>query len=194
MSTLGSGADLNNCVDAGTIYTCNSGSIAQTLVNRPNDNFAFGLYVRHAPLSPNTIYQILFSNSGKVWQRKRDNNNWASWQQFSFDIPSFYKDYANLASLANGLANTGMFKYMSITEGIDFNDTDAWCWCYLGGQVTGDSTNKPSEVIGSIESSLVTFGVGNYKMQLFFVRDTIYYRHRVTAGWNTWKKITLTSI
>ena len=139
------------------------------------------------------VFIETLNNANRAFLRVSDET-WSDWKEISTDIPAFYKDYANLASLANGLANTGMFKYMSITEGIDFNDTDAWCWCYLGGQVTGDSTNKPSEVIGSIESSLVTFGVGNYKMQLFFVRDTIYYRHRVTAGWNTWKKITLTSI
>ena len=62
---------------------------------------------------------INFNNMTSCVQRIRnwDNNTWGNWCSVAFDIPSFYKDYANLSSLASALGVGGFVLGFNSTLG-----------------------------------------------------------------------------
>lgn len=80
-----------------------------------------GQYVANTPTEVSNFYQIYFvyttsgcvtqimradnlSTGAKLWMRQYYTyGGWTSWKEISTDIPSFYKSYADLSSLANAL-------------------------------------------------------------------------------------------
>ena len=65
----------------------------------------------------------------KTWERMTTyNGEWSAWLERSFDIPDFYKSYANLSSLASAL---GVYKRVRVgTETITINDAGG-CLIYV---------------------------------------------------------------
>lgn len=127
-------------------------------------------------LQNNTAYFRAYNPSGSSWQ---------SWQKFSFDIPSFYKDYADLSSLASAL---GIGNKVSYTTNISApSDLD-------------NATNVGSFACGNGELNTPT-GTGSYGLLIVFKRinDVIQVfiptsgsvgvktRRRLSTGtWSSW--------
>lgn len=89
--------DLNNCIDIGSVYYCNSNTTAKTLTNSPI-NFAFWMYVQS--INFNKIYgyrtQILFPyNEACIYIRVNTadfldgNPSWSNWKKLE-DVSDKY--------------------------------------------------------------------------------------------------------
>lgn len=55
------------------------------------------------PAEPTYFRQIIFAETGTTYDRVCDNNNFGEWNKYSTNIPAFYKNYNDLASLASAL-------------------------------------------------------------------------------------------
>lgn len=83
------------------MFVCGSGSVASTLSNCPT-TWAFKLYVI-ASITISRYVQFLHDINDVIWFRTNQGTSWDNWQKISTDIPTFYKNYANLAALQVGL-------------------------------------------------------------------------------------------
>lgn len=100
--------------------------------------WAGGGYLIRLSASANRITEFAqFLDSSSWFYRIKSQSGWTDWKEVSFNIPSFYKDYNSLASLANAL---GVVYEQRLNAGA--NNT--------GVNVVGGNCGKTLIIIGSL--------------------------------------------
>lgn len=125
---IAQGVNLNDLTQGS--YLCISSTTAATLQNCPV-SLPFVLWVFKNNNAPYQA-QMLVSQDGSYLR----NTNTESWQRIATGIPSFYKNYSDLSSLASAL---GVFKFVNTI-------TDDVLNCRHHGTyiVTKDAANRPT--------------------------------------------------
>ena len=97
---LSTGTDLNNVVKEGAYYYYGSNNI----LNAPCQ--AGILIVKNSEKSDGWMRQEIYdAANGTVYYRyKTGSINYSQWEQISVNVPSFYKNYSDLSSLASALS------------------------------------------------------------------------------------------
>lgn len=105
-------SDVNNVPHK---FVC-CGYTSTTTLNLPSDAGNWGLFIQTIG-NGNDLVQFLINNSGGfALLRVRDGaSNWGNWHTIYTDIPQFYKDYADLSSLASALGEINPFKMKDYT-------------------------------------------------------------------------------
>lgn len=153
-----------------------------TLANKPSSMAeAFGMIVVPTPRESSYCRQIIFAETGATYERYCDDNNWFGWHKFSYDIPTFYKDYNSLASLASAL---GVCKYY------DIGATECNCTTSPLIDVAFSTIIRSTNFVGApdVTGILYTFrGASSLYFQVFILQDlnAIYIRPKG----KTWVKI-----
>lgn len=67
----------------------------------------------------NVYYTQIFTVAGSsvTWIRSY-YINWSAWQQFSTDVPDFYKNYNTIGALAAGIGETGGVQFNADGKGV----------------------------------------------------------------------------
>lgn len=124
------------------------------------------------------VFQILRTNQGGVWQRaKWSTNAWNSWNAVSTDIPSFYKNYSDIAILASALGVCSPFGAIgSLTDADDISNT---CMAYVWSNSTG------------VNPVFTYYYQKERAFQLAIIdRTTIKFRYKWNGTWNAWYDLT----
>ena len=124
------------------------------------------------------VFQILRTNQGGVWQRaKWSTYAWTSWNAVSTDIPSFYKNYSDIATLASALGVCSPFGAIgSLTDADDISNT---CMAYIWSSTTG-------------LNPVFTYYYQKERAFQFAIIDraTIKFRYKWNSTWNAWYDLT----
>ena len=113
--------DLNNCTKIGARYIINPGS-SNSYINFPYSSGTGlwgSLYVTGIDGGTVNVCQTLIAttntNKTEVWMRSSysSGTSWLEWAQISIDIPSFYKDYNDINSLASALTGAKIVSYVT---------------------------------------------------------------------------------
>ena len=134
------------------------------------------------------VFQILRTNQGGVWQRaKWSTNAWTSWKAVSTDIPSFYNNYHDIASLASALG--AHYGKEAMNSG-DLNNLIT-NQCLVVDNRTNGLSNVPSNFT-SMGILTVTSTSQNYgtEQKLYVTQspnsNAIYYRYKWGNSWSSW--------
>lgn len=171
------GNDLNDITEQGSY------GINLDTGNMPINYYGTLFYIKgYSTKDGIQIFKNLNSNNGQfLYFRVRDENGvWGAWEKFSTDIPTFYKYYADLSSLANALG-------VAYKSGVSYNldDIDN---CINAGMYVGYKD-------GIGVSSLIVFTLNDFIIQ-FELREASGIRYRVSYSrgsvWGTWMNINIT--
>lgn len=133
------GSNWNEILDNGAYAVSN----ATTATGAPSGAYGWGTLVVTTSRDMGSycgIVQLYFENTdeGIVWQRSKwlNTDEFRSWTKIITNIPSFYKNYSDLSSLASAL---GVFKFVNTI-------TDDVLNCRHHGTyiVTKDAANRPT--------------------------------------------------
>lgn len=179
--TLDNSGDLNNCLNPG-IYCVHA-----TVTNAPIGGAAMRglLIVYKYTRDSNVYYAQIFTVAGSsvTWIRSY-YINWSAWQQFSTDVPDFYKNYSTLDEfVAASLETTN-----SVSSYTDFNSiTTSGQYVFLSTQITGKE-HAPSESSGC----LLVLG-GSMIRQIYFensAENKVFIRKNFASqGWSAWVRL-----
>lgn len=110
--TLDNSGDLNNCLNPGIYY------VHATVTNAPIGGAAMRglLIVYKYTRDSNVYYTQIFTVAGSsvTWIRSY-YTTWSPWHEISMNIPLFYKDYNDIASLASAV-DIGGWVSVSVTK------------------------------------------------------------------------------
>lgn len=130
--------------------------------------------------------------AGKIIRHKYGSNSWTSWQHISVDMPTFYKNYSDLASLASALGVLKAYGNSDFTG--DLNTIMGNYYLRVSPFATNNPTGYYAQLI-SIGGSIGGSRIGVFQICFQYqLRSDIYVRAYSDDTWNAWKKITLTSI
>ena len=160
-TTIPSGAYANDYKKSGKYY------IAQEITNLPTleEPIRCILIVEeHSDYVTQTLYDVVYSHN-RVFQRCCDNNTWSSWAEIFFNIPSFYKNYNNLSSLASAIGVQCQLY--------------SWQHIPVGAYVPIDDNQL-----------VVTFDVGSYQSgcKISFTDGGVWVKTK-SAGQGTWSRL-----
>lgn len=124
------------------------------------------------------VFQTLRTNQGNVWQRaKWSTSEWTSWKAVSTDIPSFYKNYSDIAGLASALGVCSPFGAIgSLADADDISNT---CMAYIWNNSTG------------LNPVFTYYFQKERAFQLAIIdHATIKFRYKWGGTWNAWYDLT----
>lgn len=104
------------------------------------------------------------------------STGWTAWKDDAIDYPTFYKDYANLSSLASALR--GVVQEISTTE--DLNSLAGGLYSTSSG--LQEQINAP---FGKEAFSMVVIGFADDRTLQIAIRDS---RVKYRIKWGTWKQ------
>lgn len=121
--------------------------------------------------------QYLCDATDKLFVRKSDNGTIGQWNEVGINIPSFYKDYNNLSSLANAL---GGLMYIGYRDDANVIGT------YFS--TTGSTNNQHFPFDGSYWT-LISIGDNIIKLcfQIAFTPGGDTYFRYYWNGWGSWR-------
>lgn len=144
------------------------------------------IVVKGAPTSLNHmgVFQIVYDINGKgVFYREQwVVGTWNTWKKITTGIPDFYKDYANISSLANALG--GLYQISVINNSCDVNSLGSGIY-----GVNAQLTNAPAKTGASM---LIIMEVGWIRCDVILDREAakLFYRFKWgSAGFEEWKLI-----
>ena len=118
---LNSTSDLNNCKDP-AVY------IWQTSSTTPqNAPMNVGSVVQVIPRvnKQDQVTQICYAYTNRIFFRTY-TSSWSQWAEISTDIPSFYKNYADLSSLANALGESDYLGVGLLSDSITLSANESY--------------------------------------------------------------------
>ena len=98
-------SDFNNAPNGRTVWVVAN----NTILNAPNNGLSDYRGILQTAIDGNFKYQLYteLQNTKTFCRASYDANTWSSWKEVTTDMPSFYKDYSTLASLATALGVRG---------------------------------------------------------------------------------------
>lgn len=123
-------------------------------------------------------YQVWYDRgSVSTKTRTKSNGTWGNWETVSTDIPTFYKDYANLSSLANALGGL-------IYVGTPRDDAN------VIGTYFSTTSGKGSQHFPTSGSYWTLISIGNTDanlcFQIAFNSSGVTYYRTYWNGWHSW--------
>lgn len=138
-------------------------------------------------ISKDFYFRKGFNNSGTI--------EWTGWSLLPYDIPSFYKDYGSLTSLATALGVGISVGY--IYNIVGSNDANLFLGRTMYGMTDQETLNTPEGYYGF----LINFDCGGtaypgFGVQFWFSisnSDASFYYRTNWNDWSSWKKLSRTS-
>ena len=134
--------------------------------------------------STDQVQRLHSFNSSKVFERTYSGSTWSNWHEYSFDIPSFYKNYDSISGLASALGVWKDCGLTSETEYTSINDIQSGgIWTVNGKKGGGALSDIPT---GESTGCLLYFK-STYSAQVFIpmVNTNVFYV-RIKIGNNNW--------
>ena len=134
------------------------------------------------------VLQIAFDkNTQKTFYRMEAYDAWTAWHEYTYDMPSFYKDYANLSSLASAL---GVMTKISNGYNLDANNVTTTSITIMNTR--DDYADYHWGISGGCLVTIVYSA--DYIMQIMFdpISANLVIRGKwPSAGWRNWHTISV---
>lgn len=145
--------DFNDVPNGRTLFI----AAGSTALNAPNNGLNDYRGILQTAESGSFKYQLYTEvQNRRTFMRGAYGDTWSAWQEISYDIPSFYKNYNDISSLASSV-NTASWKYITLSttgsEGKLFTPTNACVFVLLydsGNRCGVYSYDKESGTIKTI--------------------------------------------
>lgn len=173
--------DLDNYLNNGYYETTGfSASLFQHAPSGINDSNEAILRVRRIYEQSSLVEQVLFVNNECRYYVRSKRNFWGDWKEMTMDMPSFYKNYSDLASLASAI---GGLMYIGYRDDANIIGT------YII-TTPGDLNNQHFPADGYYWTLI---SIGNTSIALCFQiafnpYDDVYFRY-YWNGWKSWRAL-----
>lgn len=177
--------DLNDFVETRGIWYISATSITNKPTGSLSDNSGYleCRYSKEIRTGVTVTLQLLYEFDGSaIYERTYKGSEWSEWRRITLDIPTFYKNYADLSSLASAL---GGLYFSGVIDSGDVNDLDSGIY-----GVNAQLTNAPQGTGASM--LIVMVAGGRLRCDVLFDRANprILYRFKWgSAGFEEWKEI-----
>ncbi len=173
-----------------------------TTLNMPNTGGSSGYVYTFADTADNLNYccQLFYAYvANRLFHRTSAGGGWQAWKEISTDIPTFYKDYNDLASLVTALGGNGLVPLLRNSSALsDFNDFPQGF--NFVSKPQGGISNAPftDREFRGWALTLKGGNDGQYSLQYYGdtqVSDRHYVRTTTYDGtWAAWRKISTTQL
>lgn len=191
-----------NTIKETSLYVSTNDQIVASIINAPYTYTGGNAMLITYNLGKNFFVQFFVhytsatvSTEKFVYVRNIAAKGAGSWGTYVADIPAFYKNYANLSSLASALGGVSKF----ISENQDFNNfKDQGCLYISGaGSITTTLSHRPSDLVEAFIMKCYQNTSGNTSTQIIVTTWEglkIYKRSYDSGDWMSWQKVEGTGV